>query len=251
SRRMARWRPATKRAVALYSTCLTSPSGRITRSSPACSPERRKTRHTASRSTPGSRKSSKRRPSRSGADTPSRRQAAGLASTNVRASSTTITPSRAAARSASDCCWFPTQPRATARRQAPSRVPEVLPPYGERPTEDAAGMRAGGFPTAQHDPAVHDRGVEAGGLLPQSSGAGGQVVHHLGHVGRDAIGIEDDHVGGEPLAEQAALVETPGRRGFEGEHAHALLEAERLTAPHPVGEHLRLQRRVHDLRDVR
>src|SRR5881628_388730 len=57
-------------------------------------------------------------------------------------------------------------------------------------------MRPGMLPVAQHHLAVHDRGVEAGGLLAQAPGARGQVVHHLGHVGRYAVGIEDDHVGG-------------------------------------------------------
>jgi large subunit ribosomal protein L4 len=49
-----------------------------------------------------------------------------------------------------------------------------------------------------------------------------------------------DHVGGQTLAKQAALVQPPRRRRLERQHSHAFLERDRLAAAHPVGEHLRL-----------
>jgi len=64
-----------------------------------------------------------------------------------------------------------------AIKQTPKKDPIVPPrqlrPRGERSPEDATGIGAGVLAIAQHNLSVHDRGVEAGGLLAQASGAGG------------------------------------------------------------------------------
>ena len=87
-------------------------------------------------------------------------------------------------------------------------------------------------------------------LLLQPLGAGRQVAHDLGHARADRVGIEHDDVGRHALAQQAAIVEAELGGGVAGDHLHRLLEREGLLLAHPVAEQMRLQRAVHDLRDV-
>ena len=55
-----------------------------------------------------------------------------------------------------------------------------------------------------------------------------------------------------PSPDQPPIAEPPVRGGLEAQHAHRLLERERACrAPHPVAQEVRLERGVHDLRDVR
>jgi hypothetical protein len=104
---------------------------------------------------------------------------------------------------------------------------------------------------AQEHLTVDHGGGDAAGALHESAGAGRQVVGDLRHLGRDCVGIEDDQVGRETLAHQAAIGEAPERRRHQRQHSHRLLQREGLLVPHPVAEQVGLQRGVHDLRDVR
>ena len=69
-------------------------------------------------------------------------------------------------------------------------------------------------------------------------------------LGRDGVGVEDHEVGGHALADQAAVGEAPVAGGHERQHAHRLLEGERLLGAHPVAQQVGLERRVHQLGDV-
>ena len=103
-------------------------------------------------------------------------------------------------------------------------------------------MRAGVLAVAQQDLAVDHGGRDAAGALDQPLGSRGQVGHHLGHLGRDGVGVEDHEVGGQALADEAAVAEAPVGRGHEGQHAHRLLEREGLPGAHPVAQQVGLQR---------
>src|SRR5438128_1750436 len=97
-----------------------------------------------------------------------------------------------------------------------------------------ARQRAGVRAVAQEHLAVDDRGEDPAGALLEALGPPGQVVVGRGELGTDALGVEHHEIGAEPLLHEATVVETPERRGVEGEHAHALLPRERLLAANPV-----------------
>jgi hypothetical protein len=47
------------------------------------------------------------------------------------------------------------------------------------------------------------------GTLHEAPRAGGEIVHDLGQLGGDRLGVEDDEVGGEALAHEPAIGEAP------------------------------------------
>ncbi len=123
-------------------------------------------------------------------------------------------------------------------------------PPRERPTQELPGKRARVLAVAEQDLAVDDRRRDPARALHEPAGAGGEIVDDLRQLRADRVGVEDDQIGREALADEAAVGEAPVRRGYERQHAHRLLERERLLRAHPVAQEVCLERRVDDLRDV-
>src|SRR5207248_1032769 len=107
--------------------------------------------------------------------------------------------------------------------------------------EQAAGEGAGVLAVLQEDLAVHDGRRDAAAALDEALGSGRKVVDDLRQLGRDRVGIEDDQVRGQALANQATIGEAPLRRRHERQHPHGVLERERLPLAHPVREQVRLE----------
>ena len=122
---------------------------------------------------------------------------------------------------------------------------------GAPSSNQSTGQRTGVLTVAQQHLAADDGGGDAPRALHEAAGAGRQVVGDLRHLGRNRVGIEDDEVGHEALAHEAAVGEAPVRGRHQREHAHRVLQREDLPLAHPVAQQMRLQRGVDDLRDVR
>src|SRR5262249_11749271 len=132
----------------------------------------------------------------------------------------------------------PEWPRLSARTSSTSATSFVsrmasLPP-GEGTAEDLTGQRAGVPAVAGQHGAVHDRGRDAARPLHEPPRAGGEIVDDLRHLRSNRFRIEDHEVGGHAFADEATVAKTPQRRRNQRQHAHGLLERERLLLPHPV-----------------
>src|SRR4030095_7297690 len=97
-------------------------------------------------------------------------------------------------------------------------------PPGGRPAQQPARKRAGVLAVAKQDLAVDDRRRDAARPLHETARARGQVVHDLRHLGGDGRRIEDDEVGGHPLANEPAVGEAPERRRDHRPHTSRLAE---------------------------
>ncbi len=72
--------------------------------------------------------------------------------------------------------------------------------------------------------------------LHEPPGTGREVVSDLRHLGSDRLGVEDDQVGGEALADEPAVGEAPEGRRHESQHVHRVLEREDLPLANPVAQ---------------
>src|SRR3972149_3166024 len=79
------------------------------------------------------------------------------------------------------------------------------PLVGSRPAREGAAQQLPGerprrLAVAQQDLAVHHRRRDAARALHEALRPGGKVVHHLRHLRRHRVGVEDDEGGGGALA---------------------------------------------------
>src|SRR5881296_3275167 len=109
-------------------------------------------------------------------------------------------------------------------------------PPGERTAQQLSRECPGVLAVAQEHLAVDDRGGDAARALDEPPRARRKIVDDFRHLRDDRLGIEDDEIGGHPLTNQAAVVEAPERRRHQRQHAHRLLQRERLLRPDPVVE---------------
>ncbi len=96
-----------------------------------------------------------------------------------------------------------------------------------------------------------DGGGDAVSALHEALGAGGKIVDHPGQSGTHARGVDDVEIGHEALAQKPAVEKAPGAGRLEAELPNRLLERDGLAVAHPVGQQMRGNRRVADLRNVR
>src|SRR5580658_1844819 len=137
--------------------------------------------------------------------------------------------------------------RASAARGRKIRIAR---PSGDTAAQQPSGQVPGMAVVAQQHLAVDDGGHHADGFLAQAFGPGGQIGNHLGHGGADRLRIEDHDIGRHALAQQPAIMEAPMGGGVVGDEPHRFFEGERPALAHPMAQEMRLQRIVHDLRDM-
>src|SRR5437867_13084344 len=91
-----------------------------------------------------------------------------------------------------------------ARSDTQLASPRSRPPR-ERPTQELPGKRARVLAVAEQDLAVDDRRRDPARALHEPAGAGGEVVDGLRQLRAGRVGVEDDQVGREALADEAAV----------------------------------------------
>ena len=101
------------------------------------------------------------------------------------------------------------------------------------------------------DLSVHDGGGETGGRLAESSSATRQVVDQLGEIGCESTQVEDVEIGCHTLGHDPAVGEAPRGRRHLGHPVHGILDGDGADIANPVPEQMRLERRIHDLADMR
>src|SRR5271154_605528 len=89
---------------------------------------------------------------------------------------------------------------------------------------------------------VDDRCQQSVRLLFEPPRARRQIVSQLRQLRIDPVRIENYNVGEVAFAQQPTPLETPVIGWDEAEQPDSLLESERFLFPHPMAEHVGLQR---------
>ena len=117
-------------------------------------------------------------------------------------------------------------------------------------TQQLPRKRAGVLPVSQEHGPGHDRRDDPGRLLLEPRRPTGKVRLDRREDWCDGVGIEDVDVGGVSLIEKSSVSASHTRAGTAVIISTAA-RATSLSVANPIREEVRLDRRVHDLVDVR
>src|SRR5437667_10612704 len=101
-----------------------------------------------------------------------------------------------------------------ARSDTQLASPRSRPPR-DRPTQELPGKRARVLAVAEQDLAVDDRRRDPPRALHEPAGAGGEIVDDLRQLRADRVGVDEEKIGPEALADEAAVGQAPVRTGYQ------------------------------------